>query len=211
MKINHEAAKKTKIFSSIRPPRFLVVLFSEETSMKRSIAFQIAVVLCAILFYGGGVAQAQDVHYNYVQGTDFYQYKTYKLVEVGAQHPNQIVDGQIKQAIELQLAAKGLTRTDNEDSDLYITYQIAVNEQRQWNAYGMGGGWGWGGGMATATSSTIDIGTLVIDIYDVKAKKLIWRGDATKTLDPSKNPQKNLERLQKGIAKLLKHYPPPVK
>jgi Domain of unknown function (DUF4136) len=177
-----------------------------------SIAFRTGVVLCAVLFYGGGVAQAQDVHYNFVQGTDFNKYKTYKLVEIpGNSHPNQILDGQIKQAIELQLATKGLTKTDNDNSDLYVTYQIAVNEQRQWNAYGMGGGWGWGGGMATATSSTIDIGTLVIDIYDVKAQKQIWRGDATKTLDPSKNPEKNLEKLNKGIAKLLKHYPPPVK
>lgn len=163
------------------------------------------------MFYRGGLAQAQDVHYNYVQGTDFNQYKTYKLVEVGGEHPNQILDGQIKQAIELQLATKRLTKTDNDNSDMYVTYQIAVNQEREWNAYGTGGGWGWGGGMATLTSSTIDIGTLVLDIYDVKAQKLIWRGNATKTLNPSKNPQKNLERLNKGVAKLLKLFPPPVK
>jgi hypothetical protein len=48
-------------------------------------------------------------------------------------------------------------------------------------------------------------------MYDVAAKKQVWRGDASKTLNPSKNPEKNQERLQKGIAKLLKHYPPPVK
>jgi hypothetical protein len=63
--------------------------------------------------------------------------------------------------------------------------------------------------MATVTSSTIDVGTLVIDMYDVAAQKQVWRGDATKTIDPSKNPEKNQERLQKGIAKLLKHFPPP--
>jgi hypothetical protein len=179
---------------------------------KRRIAFRTAVILCAVLYYSAGVAQAQDVHYNYVPGTDFAKYKTYKLVESpSGKHPNQILDGQIRQAIDPELAAKGLTKTDNDNADLYVTYQIAVDQQKQWNAYGTGGGWGWGGGMATATSSTIDIGTLVIDMYDVAAKKQVWRGDASKTLNPSKNPEKNQERLQKGIAKLLKHYPPPVK
>jgi uncharacterized protein DUF4136 len=179
--------------------------------LNKSIALRTGIILSAVIFYCSGVGQAQDVHYDFVQGIDFNKYKTYKLVEVGNTHPNQILDGQIQQAIEMQLASKGLAKTDSENADLYVTYQTAVNEQRQWNAYGMGGGWGWGGGMETATSSTIDIGTLVIDFYDTAAKKLIWRGSATKTLDPSKNPEKNLERLNKSIAKLLKNFPPRVK
>ncbi len=176
---------------------------------KRSIAFPIWIALCAVVFYCAGAAQAQSVHYNFVPGTDFSKYRTFKVVESpSGAHPNQIVDGQIKQAIETDLAAKGLTRSDNENVDLYVTYQIAIDQQKQWNAYGTGGGWGWGGGMATATSSTIDIGTLVIDMYDVAAKKQVWRGDATKTINPGKNEEKNLEHLQKGIAKLLKNFPP---
>jgi len=65
--------------------------------------------------------------------------------------------------------------------------------------------------MTTTTSSTIKVGTLVLDIYDAQAKKLVWRVDATKTLNLSKDPQKNQQRLQKAMAKLLKNYPPPVK
>jgi Domain of unknown function (DUF4136) len=176
---------------------------------KRSITLQTAVALWAALFYCGGVAQAQSVHYNYVPGTDFSKYRTFKLVESpNGKHPNQILDGQIKQAIATELSAKGLTQTDDENADLFVTYQIAVDQEKQWNAWGTGGGWGWGGGMATVTSSNINIGTLVVDMYDVAAKKQVWRGDASKTIDPSKNPEKNLERLQKGIAKLLKNFPP---
>ena len=65
--------------------------------------------------------------------------------------------------------------------------------------------------MGTATSSTINFGTLVLDMYDVAAKKQIWRGDATKALSPSKDPQKNQKNLEKAMAQLLKNYPPPVK
>ncbi len=65
-----------------------------------------------------------------------------------------------------------------------------------------------GGGMGTATSSTIQIGTLGLDVYDSAAKQLVWRGQATKTLNPSKDPNKNQERLKKAVAKLLKDFPP---
>ena len=177
----------------------------------RSVSLQTAIVLCAVLLYCGGIVLAQDVRYNYVPGTDFAKFKTYKWVEIkGAEQPNQILDGQIKAAIDSQLAQKGLTKTEGDDADLYVAYQVAINQQTEWNTYQTGGGWYWGG-MATTTSSTINVGTLVVNLFDTAAKRLVWRGDATKTLNPSKDPQKNQERLQKAVAKLLKNYPPRAK
>ena len=66
-----------------------------------------------------------------------------------------------------------------------------------------------GGGMATATSSTIQTGTLAVDFYDPAQKQLIWRGSATKTLNPPKEPNKRQKNLDKAVAKLLKNFPPP--
>jgi hypothetical protein len=65
-----------------------------------------------------------------------------------------------------------------------------------------------GGGMGTATSSTIQIGTLGVDFYDPASKQLVWRVAATKTLNPSKNAQTNLNRINQAVAKLLKSFPP---
>lgn len=151
---------------------------------------------------------AQDVKTNYMPGTNFAKYKTYKWVTIeGGTHPNQIVDAQIKQSVDSQLASKGLTKTDNDKADLYVGYQIAVDQEKQWNAYGMGGGIRFGG-MASAQSSTISIGTLVLDLYDPSTKQLVWTGNATKTLDPSKSQEKNQKNLDKAMQKLLKNYPP---
>lgn len=185
--------------------------------------FQIAMVSCLLLLCSIGAA-AQDVRYNYLQGTDFSKYKTYKWVQVpNVQYPNQLLDGQIKQAIDAQLSQKGLTKTESESPDLYVTYQLAINEEKQWNAfssggdywgYGRWGGWGgYAGGMqtTTVTSSTIRVGTLNLDFYDVAAKQQVWRGEATKTVKAQKDPQKLQKNLDKAMAKLLKKYPPPVK
>ena len=170
--------------------------------------FSKALAVALLMFTVGSVA-AQDVKYNSMPGTDFSKFHTYKWVVVpNAKYPNQIVDAQIKDAINSQLSAKGLTLTDSDKADLYVAYQTSVAQQQQWNAYGMGGGWRFGGGMATATSSTIDVGTLVVDMYDPSTKQLVWTGRATKTLNPSSNQEKNQKNLNKAMAKLLKNYPP---
>jgi hypothetical protein len=173
-------------------------------------------------------ASAQSVKYNFVAGTDFSKYKTYKWVRVpNAQYPNQILDGQIMKSIDAQLALKGLSKTESDSPDLYVAYQAAVSQEQQWNSYSTdmgGGGWGygrwggWGGyggfggsSTTTTTSKTINIGTINLDFYDVAAKNQIWRGAATKTLGSGKDPQKVQKNLDKAMAKLLKNYPPPAK
>ena len=176
-------------------------------------------LVAGLLFVWSMSASAQDIRYNFLQGTDFSKYKTYKWVQIpNVQYPNSIIDDQIKRAIDAQLAQKGLTK--NEDNpDLYVTYQVAVNQEKQWNAYSTGGdAWGWGGwrgwgGMSTTTttSTTINIGTLNCDLYDVSTKKQVWRGEATKTLGSGKDPAKVEKNLNKAMAKLFKKYPPPVK
>jgi hypothetical protein len=168
-----------------------------------------ALALSLVLFCFCVLAQAQDVKYNYEPGTDFSKYKTYKWVDVpGAKTPDQLTSNMIKQAIDSELVLKGLTKTEEDAADLYVAFQVAVSEETEWYATGYGGRYRTMGGMGTATSSTIKIGTLALDMYDVQAKSQVWHGDATKTLDPSKDPQKNKEKLQKVAKKLLKDFPP---
>ena len=169
---------------------------------KLGIALVLALVACT-------PTPAQEVTTNSMPGTDFSKYHAYKWVTIeGATQPNQILDAQIKASIDSQLAAKGLTKTDADNADLLIGYQASIDQQKQWNAYGMGGGPRWGGGMATATSSTISIGTLVLDMYDPATKKLVWTGRATKTLDPGNSQEKKQKNLDKAMQKLLKNFPP---
>lgn len=57
----------------------------------------------------------------------------------------------------------------------------------------------------------VAIGTLGLDIYDQAGKQLVWRGSATKTLDPGAKPEKRQQNITKAVAKLLKNFPPPTK
>ncbi len=152
-------------------------------------------------------AFGQDIHYNYDRATNFSAYKSYQWVDIqGGGVPDQLLDQNIKRAVDEQLAQKGLMRV-SDNADLFIGYQAAVSQEKSINLWGTGPRW-IGGGMVQGETSTISIGKLVVDMYDPARKQLIWRGDATKTLDPSKDPDKNYRRLQKAMAKLFKNYPP---
>jgi len=169
---------------------------------KIGIGFALALAVCCM-------APAQQVATNSMPGANFSNYHTYKWVKVpGVAYPNQITDTQIKNAVNAQLSAKGLALATGEKADLYIDYQVSISKQTQWNAYGMGGGYRWGGGMATAQSSTIDTGTLALDMYDPSSKQLVWSGRASKTLNPGASQSKRQKNLDKAMQKLLKDFPP---
>jgi Domain of unknown function (DUF4136) len=162
-------------------------------------------LVVALLLVTAGTLAAQDVRYNFMPGADFSKYHTYKWVNIGGAHPDQIMDAEIKQAIDSQLAAKGMTKTDSDKADLYIGYQTAVQQETQWDVWGSRA---FGMGTGSWTSSTISVGTLVLDMYDPEAKQLIWTGSATNTIDTGSNHEKHMKKLDKGMAKLLKNFPP---
>jgi hypothetical protein len=60
----------------------------------------------------------------------------------------------------------------------------------------------------TGQTTTIYIGQLALDMYDSANRDLVWRGVASKTLDPKAKPEKQEKNLKKAVAKLLKNYPP---
>jgi hypothetical protein len=164
---------------------------------------------------------AQDVRYNFDSDTDFSRFKTYKWVDIkDAAKLNNLVDKQIKDAVDQQLAAKGLSRVEDDSANLYIGYQAAVGQEKEFTSYstdwGYGSGWyrgGWYGGGIGSTSmhgstSTIYVGQLALDMYDSANHDLVWRGLASKTIDEKAKPEKQQKNLAKAIKKLLKNYPP---
>jgi Domain of unknown function (DUF4136) len=189
----------------------------EEVRMANTATRLCGVVLrTAVLALVATGALAQDVNFTAMPGTDFTKYKTYRWVQ---QSPppldDDILDAEIIRSVDAQLAAKGLSKTDGDTADLYVRYETALARETQWNAHAIGDGPGWGGlpwgggGFGTASSSPIHIGLLVVDIYDVAAKRLVWRGTAHKALSPTAKPAQRTKDLTKAVAKMLANYPPP--
>jgi hypothetical protein len=171
--------------------------------------------LTALMLLGGAIF-AQDVRFDYSRSTIFSAYKTYqwmnyRQVDVG----DQLLDQDVRRAVDEQLAGKGLRRVES-GADLLVGYKASISEEKQFDAIGSGfGGWGWGGagpGLGNlidihGTTATIDVGRLIIGLFDPTNRQLVWRGLATKTLNLSQDPDRNYRTLEKAMAKLFRNYP----
>ena len=130
---------------------------------KFSLALGLGSVLCCAM-------HAQTVKTSYQPGLDFSKFHTYRWVEISGVHPDPDVDAQIKQSIDSQLAKKKLTKT-NGKADLYVDCQVAISKAQTWHTYE-----DWSSAafpderIPMRKEVTIDVGTLVIDIYDAQLR-----------------------------------------
>jgi hypothetical protein len=148
---------------------------------------------------------AQQVKTDYDHNANFSQYKTYSWKKVQTRDP-LLVD-RIKTAVNSALAAKGLTEVPSGGDVEVSAVEMTKNQETQNTFYDGFGGRRFGGfGYATTTTDTYKVGTLLIDLFDTKTEKLIWRSSASGTL--SDNPNKNTKNLDKGVEKMFKHFPP---
>jgi hypothetical protein len=132
--------------------------------------------------------------------------------ETSLEGVNPFMHSLIKNTIEAELATSGLTEVDS-NPDVYVNYHASTMTEVQlrsdsygygFGAYGMGT-WGYYGmstGPVSTTTRVIEYekGTLVVDIWDVATKELVWRGEVTDTLPD--NPQKAEKLVVRAIGKM---------
>ena len=168
----------------------------------------IAATLGLILILAA-ISFAQGVKSDYDHSANFSQYKTFSWEKVQTKDP-LLVD-RIKDAVNSALSAKGWTLVPSGGDVEVFAIETTQNQQTLDTFYnGFGGGRRWGGfggfGDATTTVDTYKVGTLVVDLFDGKTEKLIWRSSSSDTL--SDNPDKNTKNLGKGVNKMFQHFPP---
>jgi hypothetical protein len=163
----------------------------------------------AVTLAGLGILMAADVKTDYDHAADFGAYRTYSWLRVEA--GDSLWSDRIRQAVSEQLGTKGLTPQES-GGDLSIAAMGRTREEQSYSTFynGIGGGWFWRGfggpGMATTTVQETPVGTLTVDMFDAKTKKLVWRGTSTESL--SNKPDKNTKKLDEAVANMFKKFPP---
>ena len=151
-----------------------------------------------------GSALAQQVSVNYNHSASFANYHTYAW---GGNNKNQIQNSILAQVaqqdIDNAMAAKGFQKvSEDQNPDLILTASGGEREQTSYNAWGMRG---IGGGMGSITPQQNVEATMIVSLYDLKNKELIWRGIAQDTL--SNNGNKNQDAVNKAVQKMFKQWP----
>jgi hypothetical protein len=158
------------------------------------------ITLCCftLLLLTASSALSQQVDYTIDYSADFSKFKTYKWVaiqNVGA--IDNFTSEHIKAVVDAALAQKGLTKVDVDTVDLLIDFQSREHTKTELPMY------------PNDPQPTIYQGSLAIDMYTPAKHHLVWRGLASKVLDPNATPEKRQKNLNKAVAKLMKNYPPP--
>lgn len=168
-------------------------------------------VLIATIFLFATDSSARQVKTDYDRSANFSQYKTYSWEHVKTKDPLDV--DRVKSAVNAALAAKGWTEVESGGDGPIAVIEMTRDQQTLNTFYdGFGGGWGsrrFGGGgfaEATTTTETYKVGTLVVDLFDTKSKKLLWRSASSDTL--SSNSGKNIKNLDQGVEQMFKKFPP---
>ncbi|MGD0796500.1 MAG: DUF4136 domain-containing protein [Acidobacteriaceae bacterium] len=179
----------------------------------RSIAKMLATgIIGAALAAVPLVAQTATIDYDHT--VNFAKFKTYTWGKIHATDPS--VEDRITIAANRDLSQEYMTEVDS-GSDVTITAVEATQDKAEFGSFydGLSGytwqrGWGAGGFLDNAaTVQDIPVDTLVLDMYDTKTHKLLWRGTVTQPVGG--NQDKNDQKIDKAVTQLIGKYPPKFK
>lgn len=159
---------------------------------------------------------------------DFNQFKTYSLYPWDT-HNSLIINDYDKQtiltAIMSEMDKRGYQHIEK-DGELIVSAFVIIENKTSVEAYtnhyggwaGYGGGWGYHGRMGyygygygpsysttTVYENNYDQGTLIIDIFNLSNKKLIWQGIGS--AEVTNDMEKRDRRLPTSITSIFRRYP----
>ncbi|WP_161889329.1 DUF4136 domain-containing protein [Pontibacter russatus] len=168
-----------------------------------------------------------DVQYTYDHGINFRKFRTFSWYKAEVPTPvaggagpqfTTLIDDRVKRAVASELVKQGLTLVFDEEPDLLVAYDIAVDTaQLVAQDYNLAPGYGyayWYGyryrysytGVPNYRSiEKYDIGTLVVDLIDPDTNQLIWRGWLDADINPTALDDSYISVI---VASIMSQFPP---
>ena len=154
---------------------------------------------------------------------DFSQFKTFYILEEQRQSISRFADQRINAAIVANLTSKGLQQVDSQEgADIAIGYTVTTENRSSFQTVHTG--WatsgyhhnrysrGWHSGVAVTSSrtheTTYTVGTLVVAVFQMGDKELIWEASGSDTINPSRDPARNEQRINEAVQRIMRDFPP---
>ena len=152
-------------------------------------------------------ASTPDVQTDFDSAAQFSRYHTYAWGPTPLQFGDPLMQQRITASIDAKLGAMGWTLAPAPTADVVVAAHVVAREQLSIDS--VGGGWGgpppWGNGSARVRSDTV--GTLVVDMFDARSKRAVWRGTASGALP--KTSDKATAKTQEAIDRMFASFPGP--
>ena len=177
-------------------------------------------MLIALLF---SACSTLKVETDYDISHEFTKNSSYAVVYNAKEGDNTLIYDRIEESIKTNISAKGYKEVAKESAELIFVFHAHVTQMADirtdyqtigYGSFGYGGRWGYGGyGGATmmipsTTTYRWEEGQLIIDAYNPKTKKIVWRGIVKDEISGSSyTPEETTKYINKVVSKVLKDFP----
>ncbi|AOW20392.1 DUF4136 domain-containing protein [Urechidicola croceus] len=145
---------------------------------------------------------------DYDTKADFSQYKTFAFYKKGVDKVDisDLDKRRILRAIESELLAQGMTKSENPDVivNIFAKSSKKINIYNDYNYFWRP--WYYGPNFGTHISQYNE-GTLFIDLIDNQKKELVWQGIGRGALTMN-NVEKKEARIKEFVGEIMAKYPP---
>ena len=173
-------------------------------------------ILFVFIVLGLSSCASVQVTTDYDNSVNFDGYSSYAFYKDGVDKVliSDLDKKRILKAIDADLSAKGLVKSNQPDLIVNIFTKETTNVNVMNNNFGWGWGWGafynpwlWGPGWNNGAMVSTDVeGVLYVDVIDRKSKSLIWQGSGSGSLNAA-SPEKKEARINRFVAAILKDFP----
>lgn len=185
----------------------------------KNIVSRLAVIFSVAFF--SSCSDGITVNSDYNKTVDFESYKTFGLLpwpEENNAVVNEFDKTRILNSLKAEFVARGLTEVPGPSGDIainiFVKAETKSETQAYTNYYNSGYGYGYSpymgmGGSSTTTLQEVDyvVGTVIVDVFEVAGKKLVWQGIGQGVVDESPNTEKKDKNIDYAMRKILYDYP----
>lgn len=168
--------------------------------MSRAFVFLFGLILIT------ACASQRDVSIQTAENIDFRSYKTFMVKLDPEKEYADFADQKIEEVLENEMKLRGLKK-DTVNPDLWIMYDTRVRQKTKFERssypYDYYYPWDWGYNRYPYREYTYREGTVIIDIVDVKKKRLIWQGWLSESVDD----KRDMEDVEMDIRSIMARFP----
>jgi hypothetical protein len=166
-------------------------------------------VLAVVLAAFAGCATAPTVKVGWDQNVAFSKYHTWAWRPDGSIE-DPVWGRRCQDVLSDQLAADGLAQVDlDQNPDLWAVVHVRFSAKTEVVPFSPDWGYAWGAWAPVEDyEEQIPVGTMIIDLVDVKLKHIVWRGRAHGVVEAGKSNEAREEKLIAVLKQLFAGYPP---
>lgn len=179
--------------------------------MKRMSLVPAVVLLAAV---AAGCTTDPLVRTDHDPAVDFSKFDSYAWQQQPA-ISNPLVKQRVIAAIDAQLAAKGWRQVAEDQADVALVGNVATRERQtietfygspHWHGWNWQEEWNGPGVHPDTRITTYTVGSLVLDMFDTRTRRAVWRGSAEGPIPDS--PQKVDQAVRSAVTRMFADFPP---